>query len=283
MTNQEKLLSYVILGISKGLLGEFDEVPDRPTSTKMATRLAELTKATEVVVENQLALDNRLARLEDELRALRAYLKDCALVAAMGPPTTAEPTTVTRTEAYVDEIENLELHDLAELVDCVRVLWGISREQLAQSMRCPVEALSEAMRTDLAILRKTARMVIETGPLRTHDPLAPYASLSSPASKADLSSPPPKAEPTKRTKRSAKRSKPAKQRSESTKPAKQSSTRSSKKQPKAQTTSDEVPVVEPWMSEWADEVAEGMGVPKPSEQTATGETVVRLRAKGGHR
>ncbi|MCA9635195.1 MAG: hypothetical protein KC420_04090, partial [Myxococcales bacterium] len=64
MTNQEKLLSYVILGISKGLLGEFDEVPDESSSTKTATRLAELTKAIEMLSENLLALDTRLHRME---------------------------------------------------------------------------------------------------------------------------------------------------------------------------------------------------------------------------
>ena len=298
MTSQEKLLSYVILGISKGLLGEFDEVPDEPASTKTATRLAELTKATEVVVENQLALDNRLARLEDELRALRADLKEYTLVAAMRPPAAAEPTPitaeptpiteavtrVTRAEAYVEEIENREqLRDLADLVDCVRVQRGISREQMAQDVGSPMEPLGELMQTDLATLARAAKMLNETGPQRMHAPLAPYPSLSSPPPTPDLSSPPAKVEPTKRTKRSAKGSKPAKQSSKSTKPAKQSSTRSSKKQPKAQATNDEVPVVEPWMSEWADKVAEGMGVPNPSEQTATGETVVRLRAKGGRR
>ena len=290
MTNQEKLLSYVILGISKGLLGEFDEVPDEPPSTKTATRLAELTKATEVVVENQLALDNRLARLEDELRALRADLKEYTLIAAMRPPATAEPPLApqsmptTKGVARVEEVENREqLRHLADLVDCVRVQRGISREQMAQDVGAPVEPLGELMQTDLATLARAAKMVNETGPQRMHAPLAPYPSLSSPPPNPDLSSPPPKAEPTKRTKRSAKGSKPAKQSSKSTKPAKQSSTRSSKKQPKAQATSDEVPVVEPWMSEWADKVAEGMGVPKPSEQTATGETVVRLRAKGGRR
>ena len=271
MTNQEKLLSYVILGISKGLLGEFDEVPDEPASTKTATRLAELTKATEVVVENQLALDNRLARLEDELRALRADLKEYTLVAAMRPPAAAEPTPitaeptpiteavtrVTRAEAYVEEIENREqLRDLADLVDCVRVQRGISREQMAQDLGSPVELLGDVMRRGLATLARAAKMVNETGPLRTHAPLSPYAPLSSPPSRADLSPQPPEAEPTKRTKGTSK----------SNKPAKQSSKRSSKKQPRAQATGDEAP---------------GMGVLTPSEQTATGETVVRLRANGG--
>ena len=119
MTNQEKLLSYVILGISKGLLGEFDEVPDESSSTKTATRLAELTKATEVVVEHQLALDNRLARLEDELRALRADLKEYTLIAAMRTPAAAEPTPASQSmprttngAARVEEVESRELQQI---------------------------------------------------------------------------------------------------------------------------------------------------------------------------
>ena len=167
MTNQEKLLSYVILGISKGLLGEFDEVPDEPASTKTATRLAELTKATEVVVENQLALDNRLARLEDELRALRADLKEYTLVAAMRTPAAAEPTPASQSmprttngAAHVEEVENRELlRHLADLVDCVRVQRGISREQMSQDVGWPMEPLDELMRRDLATLARAAKMV----------------------------------------------------------------------------------------------------------------------------
>ena len=82
-------------------------------------------------------------------------------------PITAEPTPiteavtrVTRAEAYVEEIENREqLRDLADLVDCVRVQRGISREQMAQDVGSPVELLGEVMRRGLATLARAAKMV----------------------------------------------------------------------------------------------------------------------------
>ena len=247
------LLFKFLLDLNEGLVE-----PARSTADETAGRLAELTKAIEMLSENLLALDTRLHRMEGEVLCL---------------PTTTDPT-----DRLMEELENfasaqrpmaydLQCH-LVDLVDCVRVQRGLSREYLAQEVRWPIDGdgaadlLYQIMRIDPVTLGRVAKVVNESAPHRTSAP-EPGALLAPPPLTTDTPTPP----ATKSNRRTSK---------------KQARTRTTK-QPKAQAASDEVPVVEPWMSEWADKVAEGMGVPKPSEQTATGETVVRLRAKGGRR
>ena len=247
------LLFKFLLDLNEGLVE-----PARSTADETAGRLAELTKAIEMLSENLLALDTRLHRMEGEVLCL---------------PTTTDPT-----DRLMEELENfasaqrpmaydLQCH-LVDLVDCVRVQRGLSREYLAQEVRWPIDGdgaadlLYQIMRIDPVTLGRVAKVVNESAPHRTSAP-EPGALLAPPPLTTDVTPPPPATESKRRT-------------------SKKQAKKRTKKQ-KAQAASDEVPVVEPWMSEWADKVAEGMGVPNPSEQTATGETVVRLRAKGGRR